>query len=104
MMDRVALWITAVVAAFLVCSHAAQAGFASVEPRSSVVVITASSPNTAVRDCADAACSNGPVAKAIAAALKIPNITITRLFDEVTASVAAATDRSPNRSGSKGPN
>jgi hypothetical protein len=94
MIDAVALWITAVVVAFLVCSPAAQAGFASAEPRSSVVVITASSHNEAVRDCADAACTNGPVARAIAAALKDPNITIVGLFDEVTAKVAAATDRS----------
>jgi len=93
MINAAALWIPAIVAAFLVWSPVAQAGFASVEPRSSVVVITASSHNEVVRDCADAACSIGPVARAIAAALKNPNITIAGLFDEVTASVAAATDR-----------
>jgi hypothetical protein len=57
-----------------------------------VVVIQATQPNGLADDCADAECSNGPVAKAILAALGSSKITIAGLFDQVNASVAAATN------------
>jgi uncharacterized caspase-like protein len=93
-MCRLVRWMASVVAIFLFWSPSAEAGFAPPEMRSPVVVITASMPNTVVRDCADAECSNGPMAKAIADALKTPDVTIAGFFSRVNASVAAATNRS----------
>lgn len=90
-MSRLGYSVAAGVAALLFWSSAAEAGLARATP--SVIVIAASTSNTAVSDCADAECRNGPMAKAIAVALENPLITVAGLFDRINRSVSIATNR-----------
>jgi len=90
-MSAFAHWLFAPIAATVwISPNAAQAELAPVAP--GIVVIQATQPNGLADDCADAECSNGPVAKAIVAALASSKITIAGLFDQVSASVAAMTN------------
>jgi uncharacterized caspase-like protein len=61
-------------------------------PHGGIVVIQATLPGGLAADCADTECRNGPVAKAIVAALENPQITVASLFDRVNADTLAATD------------
>jgi outer membrane protein OmpA-like peptidoglycan-associated protein len=90
-MSPVAHWLFAPIAAAVwISPNSAQAEVAPVA--TGVVVIEATQPNGLADDCADVECSNGPVAKAIVAALASSKITIAGLFDQVSVSVAAATN------------
>lgn len=92
MIDRSISRVILSIAALLICTFPALAGLQRVVS-TTVVVIRAAGPQGVALDCADGACASGPVAKAIASALKNPNITIAGLFDEVNKSVAASTAR-----------
>jgi uncharacterized caspase-like protein len=74
-----------------VLPRSATAGIAAPVIRGGVVVIQATLPGGLAADCADAECRNGPVAKAIVAALENPQVTIASLFDRVNADTMAAT-------------
>src|SRR3974390_1317790 len=100
-MSPVAHWLFAPIAAAVWISP--NSGQAEVAPvATGVVVIQATQPNGLADDCADVECSNGPVAKAIVAALASSKITIAGLFDQVSVSVAAATNgrQGPRRAAS----
>jgi uncharacterized caspase-like protein len=92
MIERLADWRSAMIAVvFWISPGLAQAGLAE-RVAGGVVVIQATQPNGVAADCADAECSNGPVAKAIVDALQNSKITIAQLFDQVNSSVARATN------------
>jgi hypothetical protein len=67
------------------------AAFAQSGPGGLVILIQATQPGGNAADCADAQCTNGPVAKAIATALSDAGITVAQLFDKVNSDVAAMT-------------
>jgi hypothetical protein len=91
MIDRFAFRTGLLIAALLLCDFPALASLQRIEI-TSVVVIRGTSPHGFARDCVDDACTSGPVAKAIAAALKNPNTTIAKFFDEVNIAVLRSTD------------
>jgi hypothetical protein len=62
--------------------------------QASVIVIRATQPGGAALDCTDADGTNGPVAKALASALKSPKVTIAQLFDKLNDTVAKETKNS----------
>lgn len=90
----VRLHATAIMAALLiVMPMAARSGMSVVDSGSGIVVIEGTLRGQNALDCVDAECLNGPVAKAIQAALGDRSITIAGFFDRVRRSVLQQTDR-----------
>lgn len=87
------LRVCALAAAVLTCSSTAFSGIEKVRS-TSVVVIYATEEGGLARDCVDADCRSGPLAKAIETALKTQGVTISGLFDAVNADVGATTQLS----------
>lgn len=88
------LHATAIMAAMLsVMPMAARSGISGTDGGSGIVVIEGTLRGQNAFDCLDAECRNGPVAKAIEAALGDKTTTIAGFFDKVRRSVLQQTDR-----------